>query len=76
MLLLLETNKHRLKDITSIWITGGEPFIDKTMFTVRDILYEYAIKEQIMMSITTNGSRCLIDDIATSQTDLNKYILI
>ena len=21
----LETNKHRLKDITSIWITGGEP---------------------------------------------------
>ena len=61
----LETNKHRLKDIRSIWITGGEPFIDKTMFTVRDILYEYAIPEQIMMSITTNGSRCSIDDIAT-----------
>ena len=61
----LETNKHRLKDITSIWITGGEPFIDNTMYKVRDILYEYAKPEQIMMSITTNGSRCEVEDIAT-----------
>lgn len=61
----LETNRHRLKDITSIWITGGEPFIDNTMFKVRDILYEYANPEQIRMSITTNGSRCSVEDIST-----------
>lgn len=61
----LEINKHRLKDITSIWITGGEPFIDDTMYKVRDILYEYAKPEQISMSITTNGSRCTVDDLAT-----------
>ena len=61
----LETNKHRLENITSIWITGGEPFIDNTMYKVRDILYEYAKPEQIRMSITTNGSRCSIEDIAT-----------
>ena len=61
----LETNKHRLKNITSIWITGGEPFIDNTMYKVRDLLYEHANPEQIRMSITTNGSRCSIEDIAT-----------
>ena len=61
----LEVNRHRLKDITSIWVTGGEPFIDKTMFKVRDILYEYAKPEQIRMSITTNGSRCSIEELAT-----------
>ena len=61
----LEVNRHRLKDITSIWVTGGEPFIDNTMYKVRDILYEYATPEQTLMSITTNGSRVSIEELAT-----------
>ena len=35
------------------------------MYKVRDILYEYATPEQIPMSITTNGSRVSIEELAT-----------
>ena len=59
----LEANKHKLKDIRSIWITGGEPFIDKTIWQVLDILNEYANPSQISMSITNNGSRVTVDDL-------------
>jgi sulfatase maturation enzyme AslB (radical SAM superfamily) len=61
----LLANKERLSDITSIWITGGEPFIDDTMWKVRDILNEYAIPGQIKMTITTNGSRIDFDKLQT-----------
>jgi len=59
----LEFNRDRLKDVTSIWVTGGEPFIDDTMWKVVDMLNEYAIPEQISMSITTNGSRIGVDQL-------------
>lgn len=59
----LEFNRDRLKDVVSIWITGGEPFIDNTMFQVNEILKEYAKPEQISMSITTNGSRISVDQL-------------
>jgi sulfatase maturation enzyme AslB (radical SAM superfamily) len=61
----LLANKHRLKGITSIWVTGGEPFIDNTMWKVRDILNEFAVPEQIRMTITTNGSRTDFDKLQT-----------
>lgn len=53
----LMENKHRLKNITSIWVTGGEPFMGDTLYDVQKILNEYAKPEQITMSITTNGSK-------------------
>lgn len=59
----IEANKHNLKDITSIWITGGEPFIDNTIWKVMDILNEYADPSKIHMTITTNGSRTTIEDV-------------
>lgn len=61
----LEANIDKLSDLSSIWITGGEPFIDNTMFKVRDILYEHSTPENISMSITTNGSRCSVEDVAS-----------
>lgn len=61
----LMANKERLRGITSIWITGGEPFIDNTMWKVRDILNEYADPSQIKMTITTNGSRTDLEKLQT-----------
>lgn len=52
-------NKHRdnLKEVTSVWITGGEPFIGDTLWQALDILAEYGVPENIRLSVTTNGSR-------------------
>lgn len=59
----IDNNKHRLQDLTSIWITGGEPFIDNQIWKAMDILNEYADPSQIHMTITTNGSKTSIADI-------------
>lgn len=59
----LYKNKDRLKDVTQIWITGGEPFIGKTLYNVKDILYKYAKPEQIFLTITTNGSKVDVDKL-------------
>jgi len=59
----LEKHKDNLKDITQIWITGGEPFIGETLWKVRDLLYKYAKPENIYMTITTNGSKVDVDKL-------------
>jgi len=59
----INNNRHRLQDLTSIWITGGEPFIDNQIWKAMDILNEYADPSQIHMTITTNGSKTSIADI-------------
>jgi len=59
----IEANKDKLKDLRSIWITGGEPFIDNSIWQVMDILNEYADPSKINMTITTNGSRTNINDV-------------
>lgn len=63
VLKFIESNKDNLKDLTSIWVTGGEPFIDGTFWKVLDILNEYADPSKIHMTITTNGSRTTIEDV-------------
>ena len=59
----LEKHKDNLKDLTQIWITGGEPFIGDTLWKVRDLLYNYAKPENIYMTITTNGSKVDVDKL-------------
>jgi len=59
----IEANKDNLQDLRSIWITGGEPFIDNSIWQVMDILNEYADVSKIHMTITTNGSRTDINDV-------------
>ena len=53
----LLNNTHILKDVRSIWITGGEPFMDDSCYTLMEILEEHGNVSQIEMVITTNGSK-------------------
>ena len=56
-------NPHILKDIRSIWITGGEPFMDDSCYTLMEILEEHSNVSQIEMVITTNGSKLDVDKL-------------
>jgi hypothetical protein len=59
----LIANKDRLKDVVSIWVTGGEPFIGDAIWNALDILEKYADPSKIRISVTTNGSRVSIPEI-------------
>jgi|TARA_B110000908_G_C10257943_1_gene456951 MoaA/NifB/PqqE/SkfB family radical SAM enzyme len=53
----LEANPEVLKGITSIWMTGGEPFMDDSPYRLMELIEEYGHPEKIKMVITTNGSK-------------------
>jgi len=59
----LLANKHKLKDVVSIWITGGEPFMGDSIWRAIDLLEEYADPSKIRISITTNGSKVSIKQL-------------
>jgi hypothetical protein len=48
---------NNLKNLQSIWVTGGEPFIDDKIFEFINLLSNFADLSKIKLSITTNGSR-------------------
>ena len=47
----------RLNHLTQIWITGGEPFIDDSIFNFFKKLEKHADVKSIKVSINTNGSK-------------------
>jgi len=53
----LEANPSVLDGIRSIWITGGEPFMDDSCYKLMELVEEYGHPEKIKMVITTNGSK-------------------
>jgi len=53
----LRKNVNSLKDVSSIWITGGEPLMDNSCYELMDILNEYNRSFDTDMVITTNGSK-------------------
>tara|TARA_R110000851_G_scaffold181225_2_gene328855 strand:+ start:1992 stop:3089 length:1098 start_codon:yes stop_codon:yes gene_type:complete len=53
----LRENVNSLKDVSSIWITGGEPLMDNSCYELMDILNEYNRSFDTDMVITTNGSK-------------------
>jgi MoaA/NifB/PqqE/SkfB family radical SAM enzyme len=57
----LKQNPESLKDVTSIWITGGEPFMDDNCYDLVDILAEHGNESETDMVITTNGSKVDLD---------------
>jgi MoaA/NifB/PqqE/SkfB family radical SAM enzyme len=59
----LLANKHRLKDVVSIWVTGGEPFMGDSIWRTLDLLEEYADPSKIRISVTTNGSKVTIEQL-------------
>ena len=53
----LKQKPEVLKDVTSIWITGGEPFMDDNCYDLADIIAEHGNESIMDMVITTNGSK-------------------
>jgi MoaA/NifB/PqqE/SkfB family radical SAM enzyme len=53
----LENNPKVLKGIRSIWMTGGEPFMDDSPYRLMELIEEFGHPEKIKMVITTNGSK-------------------
>jgi MoaA/NifB/PqqE/SkfB family radical SAM enzyme len=54
----------QLHDIRSIWITGGEPFMDDTLYDAADVLTAFANPKDISITITTNGSKLDLDKLS------------
>ena len=46
-----------LGDLYGIWITGGEPFMDNSVFDFLDKLKQYVDPAQVKLLITTNASK-------------------
>tara|TARA_E500000331_G_scaffold319793_1_gene332781 strand:+ start:141 stop:1238 length:1098 start_codon:yes stop_codon:yes gene_type:complete len=59
----LKQKPESLKDVTSIWITGGEPLMDNNCYDLIDILAEHGNESQTDMVITTNGSKVDLDKL-------------
>ena len=59
----LRQKPESLKDVTSIWITGGEPLMDNNCYDLIDILAEHGNESQTDMVITTNGSKVDLDKL-------------
>mgnify|MGYP003651600757 CR=1 FL=1 len=53
----LEANPSVLDGIRSIWITGGEPFMDDSCYKLMELIEAYGHPEKIKIVITTNGSK-------------------
>lgn len=59
---LLEMYGDRM-GLQSVWVTGGEPFIDNQIFDVLHQLKKYANPGTVNLNITTNGSKINLDKI-------------
>jgi len=46
-----------LKDLYGIWVTGGEPFMDNSVFDFFEKLEQYCDPAQLKVLITTNASK-------------------
>ena len=53
----LEEFGPELGDLYGIWVTGGEPFIDDSVFDFFDKLKKYVDPAQVKLLITTNASK-------------------
>ena len=64
----LRNDPSKLDSVTSIWITGGEPFIDNSVYDLMDILDENDRSMEIDMCVTTNGSKLDLDRLQSFET--------
>jgi len=49
--------------LQSVWVTGGEPFIDNQIFGILGQLKSYSPAKDMKINITTNGSKINFDKI-------------
>lgn len=61
----LKDNPSLLEHCNSIWITGGEPFIDNSCYELADILHDNNKMDGMDIVITTNGSKLNFDKLQT-----------
>jgi len=59
----LDEYGSELADLRQIWITGGEPFIDDTLFDFFEKLTAYTDLKNIKVVVNTNASRLDIDKL-------------
>ena len=52
-----------LYDLRQIWITGGEPFMDNSVFDFFDKLKTYSDLSKINVTINTNGSKVPVEKL-------------
>lgn len=53
-----------LKDLYGIWVTGGEPFMDNSVFDFFEKLEQYCDPAQLKVLITTNASKLDVHKLA------------
>lgn len=53
-----------LSNLRQIWITGGEPFMDDSVFRFFENLQEFCDLGNISVTINTNGSKVNVDKLA------------
>ena len=70
----LKNNPSKLDSVTSIWITGGEPFMDNSVYDLMDILDENDRSREVDMCVTTNGSKVDLNKLQRCET-LDNFIL-
>jgi len=58
----------KLDSVTSIWITGGEPFMDDSVYDLLSILDENDKSFETDMVVTTNGSKIDLDKLQQFET--------
>lgn len=58
---ILERYGPQLSKLNTIWVTGGEPFMDDRLFEFTEKLRAYCDITKIKMFITTNGSKIDFD---------------
>lgn len=64
----LRNNPNELSSVTSIWITGGEPFMDNSVYELLNILDENDKSFEIDMCVTTNGSKIDLNKLQQFET--------
>lgn len=61
---ILEQYGSQLSNLTTIWVTGGEPFMDDRLFDFTKKLANYTDISKVRMYITTNGSKVDIEKLS------------
>jgi MoaA/NifB/PqqE/SkfB family radical SAM enzyme len=64
----LKNNPSKLDSVTSIWITGGEPFMDDSVYDLVNILDENNKSFETDMVVTTNGSKVDLNKLQQFET--------
>ena len=61
--LILDSYGSQLSNLRTIWVTGGEPFMDNRLVDFWEKLKRYCDTSKVNINITTNGSKINIETL-------------